>query len=205
MLAVIATAVVLVVFSLFATKAIVQKGIYQRHVLHARRDVVNTLKSNYTAAQTLVTQYNVFATQDPNMLGGKIDETDNLDGDNPKIVLDALPSSYDAPALASSVEKILLGKNVTINSIAVTDDPNLSAATSQQNPQPQPIAFSFIGTTTFASGFQLIQDFERSIRPFDVNSIEIDGSDNQLRLTVNMTTYTQPAKSLDLTPTLEVK
>ncbi|HVS79125.1 MAG TPA: hypothetical protein VHD84_02460 [Candidatus Saccharimonadales bacterium] len=205
-LGVTALAIVLVIFGLFATKAMITKGLYQRRVLHARQQVVSELKANYTAAQTLVTQYKVFASEDPNMLGGSASSTTNpLDGDNATLALDALPSKYDAPALASSIEKILQGQNVTIDSISVTDDPASNSDAPVATPSPMPMTFSFEGTTNYKNATKLLQDFERSIRPFDLNTLEIAGTDSTLHLTVGMTTYFQPAKSLNLTPTKEVQ
>lgn len=204
-LMIVAIATVVVVFSLFATKAIVSKGLYQRRALHEKREVASQLKANLDAANTLFTQYKVFADQDPNVLGGTIDGTGNLDGDNPRIVLDSLPSDYDAPALASSLEKILVGRSVTIDSIKVTDDPNTNSYQPETSPKPKQVLFSFDGTTNYKGATQLLQDFERSIRPFDVTVMDITGNDNSLKLSVTMNTYLQPAKSLDLQPTKEVK
>jgi hypothetical protein len=205
MLAIIVAATVIVVFSLVATKSMISKGLYQKRALHARKDVAATLKDNYSAAETLFTQYKVFANSDPNVLGGTVSGTTNLDGSNPVIVLDSLPSVYDAPALATSIEKVMTGRNVTINSLTVTDDPTSNSDQPQTSPQSKPVTFSFEGTTNFAGATQLLQDFERSIRPFDLNKLEISGTDAQLKMTVGMTTYFQPAKSLDLKATKEVK
>jgi hypothetical protein len=204
-LAVIALAVAFCVFGLFATKTLVSKGLYQRRALHAERNVASTLKNNYSAAQTLVTQYKVFAQQDPNVLGGSLNGSGPNDGDNPRITLDALPSKYDIPALGSSIEKILEGRSITINSLNITDDPSSNSDQPEAQPQNKTIPFSFEGTTNYKSGQQLLQDFERSIRPFDLNSLEIDGTDNAMKLTVNMNTYFEPARSLDLTATQVVK
>jgi len=204
-LVVIVVAVVVVVFSLFATKSMISKGLYQKRALHARKDVAATLKSNYTSAQALFTQYKVFADQDPNILGGAVNGNSNLDGQNAVVVLDALPSNYDAPALATSVEKVLSDRNVTINSLTLTDDPASNSDLPQAQPQPKTISFSFEGTTSFATGAQVLQDFEHSIRPFDINTLEISGTDTQLKMIVGMTTYFQPAKSLDLNATKVVK
>jgi hypothetical protein len=163
MLAVIALAVVITIFSLFATKAMIVKGAYQRRALHETRDVAERLKSNYTSAQTLFTQYKVFVSQSPNLLDGNVLGSGNLDGDN---------------------------------SISVIDDPTTNSDQPQTTPQTKPIVFSFEGTTNYGNGAQLLQDFERSIRPFDLNTLEISGSDNALRIKAAMTTYFQPAKSL---------
>src|SRR5437868_11101895 len=204
-LAAIALAVALSIFGLFATKSLVAKGLYQRRAINARHQVADTLKSNYTAAKTLLTQYDVFAKLDPNILGGSATGSASSDGDNPRIVLDALPSTYDAPALASSIEKIMTGRAVTINSLTVTDDPTTNSDQPQAQPQAKAITFAFEGSTSYTQGAQLLQDFERSIRPFDLNTLEIAGTDSNMKLTVGMTTYYQPARSLDLTATKAVK
>lgn len=205
MLIVIVVATIVTVFGLVATKSLVSKGLYQRRALHERREVASTLKDNYDSAKTLFKQYKVFADQEPNMLGGLIDGSNNLDGVNPRLVLDALPSKYDAPAVASSIEKVLVGRNVTINSLSVTDDPASNSDKAQPSPQSKTITFSFEGKTNYSNSLQLLKDFERSIRPFDLNTLEISGSDSDLKLSVGMTTYYQPAKSLDLAATKEVK
>ncbi len=206
-LVVVAVAVAFCVFGLFATKALVSKGLYQRRALHAERNVAATLKDNYNNAQTLLTQYNVFAQQNPNAIGGNADPKANgpSDGDNPRIVLDALPSKYDVPALASSIEKVLAGRSVTFNNLNITDDPTGNSDQPQAQPQSKAIPFSFEASANYKSAQQLLQDFERSIRPFDLNTLEIDGTDKSMKLTINMTTYFQPAKSLDLTATQVVK
>lgn len=205
MLAVIALAVALCIFGLFATKALVSKGLYQRRALNAEHSVESTLKSNYSSAQTLLSQYNVFVQEDPNAIGGNASGSGPNDGDNARIALDALPSKYDIPALASSVEKILSGRSVTINSLNITDDPSSNPDQPEAQPQTVSIPFAFEGSTNYKTAQQLLQDFERSIRPFDLNTLEIDGSDANMQLTVNMTTYFQPAKSLDLTATKEIQ
>jgi hypothetical protein len=205
MLVVIAVATVIVVFGLFGAKALIVKGLYQRRALHARRQVVDQLKDNVKAANDLFSQYKVFASQDPNVLGGDVGGDAVLDGDNPRIVLDALPSKYDAPALATSVEKILTDQNITIGSLTITDDPAANPDKAESGPQAKPITFSFSGSSTYQGMTKLLQIFEHSIRPFDITSLQISGTDKNLHLTAAVTTYYQPAKSLDLSPTKEVK
>ncbi|HET6864133.1 MAG TPA: hypothetical protein VFH37_02975 [Candidatus Saccharimonadales bacterium] len=204
-LVVVAVSVVLTIFCLFAAKALISKGLYQRRVLTAQHKVVNQLKANLTAANTLFTQYSsAFAKQDPNMLGGSLNGSGNLDGDNPRLTLDALPSTYDAPALATSLEKIITGRSMTINSITVTDSPTTYPDQPQAMPQPKAVTFQFEASGNYQQAQQLLQDFERSIRPFDLNTLEIAGTDQSLKLTAGMTTYYQPAKSLNLQATKEV-
>jgi hypothetical protein len=205
MLTVIAAAVVIVVFGLFGTKAMITKGLYQRRALNARRQVVDQLKANIDAANTLFKQYGVFAIENPNLLGGSATGSASLDGDNPELVLDALPSKYDAPALASSVEKILIDQNVSISSLTITDDPSSNSDKPVPKPQAQPISFTFTASSSYAGITKLLQTFERSIRPFDITTLQISGTDNLMQLTAGVTTYYQPAVSLDLSATKVVK
>jgi hypothetical protein len=205
MLAIVAIAVVISVFSLAGIKSMVVKGAYQRRVIHARKAVADQLKSNVQQANALVDQYKVFAGQNPNILGGNATLDGNQNGANQQIVLDALPSKYDAPALASSVEKVLQGESVTIRAIDVKDDPSSNPDAPVAAPTTATMTFSFQGTTNYSGGRQVIQDFERSIRPFDITSLQISGTDNELSLEVTANTYFQPAKSLDLTATKVVK
>ncbi|HSW78818.1 MAG TPA: hypothetical protein VLF88_02270 [Candidatus Babeliales bacterium] len=204
-LIVIALATAVTIFCLFGTKALISKGLYQRRALHARREAVDQLKSNYESAKKLFNQYKVFADADPNVLGGSKSGSANNDGNNSRIVLDSLPSKYDAPALATSLEKIMTMQNVTISSLNITDDPAGNSDQAQASPQPKVIAFSFAAGTNLNGAVQLLQKFEQSIRPFDIYNIQISGSDNAMTLTAQANTYFQPAKNLDLSATKEVK
>lgn len=205
MLAVVAVAAFVTVFSLFATKYMIEKANYQRRAINAKHKVLDQVKANITASQSLITQYKVFAKENPNVLGGTIDGKSNLDGDNARVTLDALPSKYDAPALASSIEKLLLGRNVAIGGIDVKDDQSANPDQAQAQPTTMPANFSFEASSSYATIQQLIQDFERSTRPFDITSLEISGTDANLRVKASAITYYQPAKSLKLSVTKEVK
>lgn len=205
MLVVIAITTAVAVFGIFGIKALVSKGLYQKKALHARREAADKLKSNYSAATTLFTQYKVFAEHEPNLLGGQIKGNASQDGDNARIVLDSLPSKYDAPALASSIEKVLTDQNFKFASLSVQDDPAGNPDTPETKPTEKTITFTFIGSTTYAGAVKVLQAFERSIRPFDVTNLQISGTDQALQITVSVNTYYQPAKVLDLSPKMEVK
>lgn len=204
-LVVIGITTAVVIFCLFATKALISKGMYQNRALSARRAAASQLQSNYNSAQTLFTQYQSFAQQNPNVLGGNATGSGALDGDNARIVLDALPSNYDAPALGSSIEKILIQQGIAINSLSIIDDPSANSDAAEANPQPKVITFTFAGSTTYAGLGQLLQAFEHSIRPFDVYNLGISGTDTNLGFSISVNTYYQPPKSLDLSTFKDVK
>ena len=125
-------------------------------------------------------------------------------GDNARIVLDALPSKYDFPALISSVSNILTDDKITSPSVTGTDESATIDSSATTNPQPQEIQLTVTGTGTYENVQAFVQDLERSIRPFDVVSLQLAGPQDSLIFTLTVNTYFQPAKSLNVV-TQEVK
>jgi hypothetical protein len=204
-LAVIAAATFVTVFCLFGVKTLITKGAYQNRALKAQHQAAAELKNNYTQAQSLITQYKVFAAQNPNLLGGVVSGNGANDGDNPRIVLDSLPSKYDAPALGSSIEKILTDQSFKFTALSIADDPSTNSDAPEENPQTKTLTFSIAGTNSIAGSNKVLQAFERSIRPFDITTLQISGTDEALQISATMTTQYQPAKTLKLSATKEVK
>src|SRR5581483_4664639 len=127
MLAIIIAATVITIFCLMSAKALLSQAAYQRKVVNADHTAVRQLQTNVTNAKELVNQYNqVFEGDSPsNIIGGQ-NTTDKSavppNGDNARIVLDALPSKYDFPALLSSMTKILSNDNIGGASVTGTDE-----------------------------------------------------------------------------------
>src|ERR1019366_8169533 len=121
--AVTAAAAFLTVFSLVAAKSLFSQASYQNRVINAQRKALSQVKADQNAVSSLVSSYNAFVSQPQNILGGDPLSTANSnDGNNAKIILDALPGSYDFPALTTSLEKMLTSQSVTIDSITGTDE-----------------------------------------------------------------------------------
>jgi Tfp pilus assembly protein PilO len=116
---------------------------------------------------------------------------------NSKIILDALPSKYDFPALATSLEKVITDSGAKITSITGKDN---EAEAKQDSPDPKPIEmpFSISSNGSFATAKNLISNLEKSIRPIKVTSITLSGSDSNLQSTIVATTYYQPSKKLEI-------
>jgi hypothetical protein len=207
--AVVGVATVIIVFCLMSTKALLAQASYQRRVINARHQGLHQLQANVAAANQLVTQYNqVFEGDDPvNIIGGQNTKDATAippNGDNARIVLDALPSKYDFPALLTSVNYILNKNNAQNVAIAGTDNTATANNSASNNPQPIQIQLTVSGTASYAQVQSIIGDFERSIRPFNVTSVQLSGSESNMSFTFALTTYYQQAKSLELT-TKEVK
>ncbi|HET7641376.1 MAG TPA: hypothetical protein VFK47_21885, partial [Ktedonobacteraceae bacterium] len=141
---VIATAVAafLVVFSLVACKALWSQANYQNRVISAKKKALSQLQSDLNARDSLVASYRSFVGNSTNVLGGNPNGTGDQDGDNAKIVLDALPSKYDFPALTTSLEKMITGQKLTINNITGIDQ-EVTQQAKQSSATPAPITMPF--------------------------------------------------------------
>ncbi|HVC36680.1 MAG TPA: hypothetical protein VNE40_04560 [Candidatus Dormibacteraeota bacterium] len=200
MVIVLAVASFLTVFSLVAGRALLSQSTYQSRVIAAKQKAVNQLKINVNTVGQLVNSYDSFVSTPSNIIGGSTNGTGSNDGDNAKIVLDALPSQYDFPALTSSLEKILTDHNFKIDSISGTDD-ELAQQNNQtsSNPQPIPIPFNFsISQANYSSVQDLISLLQRSIRPIQIDTLTLSGGQNSMQLSVSAHTYYQPEKDLKI-------
>ncbi|MDB5171172.1 MAG: uncharacterized protein JWO35_866 [Candidatus Saccharibacteria bacterium] len=201
MVAVVGAASFITIFSLVASQAVFSTNQYQSRVTAAKDKANKQLQVNTESFSELVGSYEKFDGASKNVIGGSKTGAGDNDGNNAKIVLDALPSSYDFPALTSSLEKILSDRSLKISSITGTDDQvNQEANSSSPNPQAVPMPFTFsISNASYTSVQDLIKKLEHSIRPIQVDSITLSGGSSDMTLTVNAHTYFQPGKSLNIT------
>lgn len=207
---VVSVATIISVFCLVSAKSLLSQGTYQRHVINARHKAVNQIKANITAANQLANQYNnVFENSGAiNIIGGKNDSKTSAvppDGDNARIVLDALPSSYDFPALVTSVAKLLTNDNIGNPSVGGSDDSSSASSGATATPQPIIITVPVSGTTDYNGLQRFLGDLQRSVRPFDITNISISGSVNAMTFNLQMNTYYQLPKALDVTSKVVTK
>jgi hypothetical protein len=201
MVAILGIASFVTVFCLIASKAVFSQNRYQAHVISAKEKAHHQLQDNLEAYNKLATAYKAFDSAPTNVIGGTKDGTGPNDGSNSKIVLDALPSSYDFPALTASIEKILTENGLKVSNITGTDDQlNQQNNTSSPNPEPISMPFSFTVTNAnYDSVSKLIDKLQHSIRPIQIDSIDISGGTNDMTVTVDGHTYFQPAKNVTIT------
>lgn len=199
MVGIIAGAVFIAVFSLVSSKALWTQRSYQAKVIGKKEKARDQLQANIDAVGKLATSYQGFVGSSENVLGGNPAGTGDKDGDNAKLVLDALPSKYDFPALTTSLEKLLTEKNFKIGSITGTDDEVAqSKNTTSDSPKPLPMAFSLNVTGSYDSVKDLIGTFEKSIRPFSMSTVSFSGNNGSLQLNITANTFYQPEKALNI-------
>lgn len=210
----VSIAAFVIVFAGFASKALVDQQSYQSRVIAAKEDTKQQLEQNLEAAEKLDSAYSMFVNTNENIIGGLVDGDGERDGDNARIILDALPSKYDFPALTSSLEKILTDQNVEIVGISGTDmeltrlglaeestrrgaaSEPISEDTVARGPEEMPFGIEARGS--YEQMQALINAFERSIRPFHVDSIIMSGEDDSLTVNMEAKTYYQPGRVFDV-------
>lgn len=199
-IAVVAGASVVSIFCLVGAKALWSHNAYQAKVNGAKEKAHHQLVANLQAADELTKSYQTFASQDTNVLGGNKTGTQDNDGDNSKIILDALPGSYDFPGLTSSIEKIMSDRHFQITTFTGIDDQiNQQDNSSSNTPQPQPIPFSFtVDNANYVAVQQIVSTLQSSIRPIQIDSLKLTGGATDMKIAIDAHTYYQPQKSLNI-------
>jgi hypothetical protein len=230
MLVAVSVAVFIAVFSSFAIKALLDQSFFHQRVISEQKDSLKVLEKNNESATELRKSYVTFATEAINAIGGSAEGDGPRDGDNARIVLDALPAEYDFPAVSSSIEKILVDGGYQISSIGGEEDASQlqSAQTSSSSSSIDPslisgeatsvtletsslsnlafsnasqaieIPFPFSIDSSQDSIQQLILTLEKSIRPFSLTSISLEGKSGNLSTSFGLKTYYLPKTALQI-------
>lgn len=202
----IAVAVFLVVFGLVAGKSLLSQSLYNQRVIDAKKGALKQAVDNTKNVKNLEQSYLSFAKEPINILGGNPVGEGPIDGSNPKLVLDALPSVYDYPALSSSIEKILLDNGYQIERIGGSEDEKLSGTnpvnsssskkttkvTVNAKSEATQIPYPLTVVSSVDDTQKLLDILERSIRPFYIETVSFSGSDLSLTTKISMTTFYQP-------------
>jgi len=198
---VIATSVAafVLVFTLLAGKSLLSQMSYQNRVISAKKAALVKIENNLQAVDSLKNSYKDFVGESPNVLGGDPDGSGAPDGDNAKIVLDALPSKYDFPALTTSLESLITNQNLQILGISGTDE-EVAQGQQQTGVDPAAIAMPFQVQVNgaYSSVQSLVDVLLRSIRPFQVQNIELSGDESSMIATIAAQTFYQPGKTLTI-------
>lgn len=194
-----------VVFALVSAYNLVQTIAYQNKVVSLKKTALNQLESNLEARDSLTEAYRVFNSGEQNVIGGSVTGTGQRDGDNAKIMIDALPNIYDFPQLASSLEALANERDLEITSMGGTDD---QVAQSAQTGSAQPSAVEMPFTITVEGAYDRVQSFvqalEKSIRPFNLQSVTYSASGgNEVSTVIAGTTYYQPTTKFQIEKRVE--
>lgn len=166
---------------------------HNNSVMVAKQKAADTLASNIDNAKNLIKEVDGLVAD--SALG---EVKTNPQDPNTKSVLDALPTTFDPAALATSLQQVILSKSgVAIDSISVPQELDVQSDDSKKA-VPQEMSFSFIISGSYENIKKALADIERTIRPINITSLNLAGSDNNLRAAVEATTYYQPPKSVEV-------
>lgn len=197
---IVAGAVFITVFSLVSAKSLWTQRSYQSRVISAKEKARDQLEKNISSVEDLTVAYSEFvSTTKPNIIDGNPTGTGDRDGDNARIVLDALPSKYDFPALTTSLEKLIIDKKLKIEGI-VGDDDEIEQQKVVDNSAPIEIPFQIEAVGSSSAIQDLLIAFEKSIRPFQATKLKLVGgeSSQDITMTLDAKTFYQPDKSLNI-------
>lgn len=183
----------IVIFSIIAANSLYKQMNYQNKVISLRSKANKQLEANIKSVNTLTNSYQTFENSSESVIGTA--------AKNSKVVLDALPSKYDFPALATSVDGIVTGSGSKTSSITGTDA-EASAEQDSINPKPVEIPFQVSANSSYANIQKLITDLQRSIRPMKITSINFSGNESNMQANITVITYYQPEKKLDVQATV---
>lgn len=209
-------------FSLIAARSLIMKQSYQNKVVSERKKALTQLDENIAAVDELKIKYADFVNRQENVIKGNSSGNGERDGDNARIVLDALPSKYDFPALASSLEKILVDRNYGILGIGGEDDEaaqnptgeddddddsSSSSSSSDDDDEESDsvgnsveMPFQLGASGEYRKMIDLLQVFGYSIRPMKILTVTMNAEEgSNVNLVITGTSYYQPERTLNIT------
>ncbi len=183
-------AVFLLVFAVFGVRSLFNQSAYHRRVIREKKGALTQLENNIAALENLQKSYVSFSSEPQNLIAGDPNGTGDRDGNNIKLVLDALPTQYDLPALSSSFEKILKTGGYEINSIGGEESDSLKRIKEAAGfVEATPIPFSFSVSTSQERTKDLLLTLERSIRPMHINQLRMQISSDSITTRITLETF----------------
>jgi hypothetical protein len=200
MVLIIGAASFVTVFCLVASNAVLKQNQYQSRVTASKEKANRDLQDNLETFTELEASYKKFDNSGTNIIGGARSGNTDRDGSNSKIILDALPRTYDFPAVTSSVEKILRDGGFMVTSLGGTDD-EIAQQAVKSSPSPEPITIPFTFTVekaTYDSVNKLLLTLDRSVRPIHIDKVSMKGGNTSLEVKVTGHTYFQAGKDVNI-------
>jgi Tfp pilus assembly protein PilO len=179
----VAVASVLVMFSIMSIRFLWEKKSYNDRVIAAKTKARNNIQSNVENIDKLTEQYT---------------QLEQSATTNSKVILHALPPTYDYAALLTSME-FLAQKSEVVFTGTIGADTTSSAVLSAPMSQPQEIPLSLTVKGSYDNIVKYIANLEKSIRPIQVDTLNLSGTTGSISATLTARTYYQPARSLDVT------
>lgn len=174
---------------------------FKQEVINEKNKTVSTLRKNNEVADELKREVRVLNTNQDLL------NTPRIDGAEPlSVILDALPSTANSSALGASFQQRLLNVDgVSIDSLTVDPISGLEDGGEGESTSSDENAITFNFTVSAAAGQdaklqQVLRNLERSVRVINVKAVSIEqqGQDGKITLSVEGEAYFQPAIKVEL-------
>lgn len=185
MMAAVVIAAITVSFSMVFLKFLFDFWVYNNNVQSAQRETQEKLEANLDIYEDLRTSFLTLESAQ-----GTPQSPDA------EVILDALPRNYDFPALASSIQKLASSSEVELMSFRGNDEEG-SVPEPSYSPEPYEVMFGAEVSGSYEDIQVFVNALDLSIRPFHIESIELQGSDDSLRAVIDIRTYFQPTQNLE--------
>jgi len=201
----IAGASALVGFALVASIFLVQKLVFNERVLIEKNNTISVLQANNAVMPELETQVRVLDTNAA-LIKSKAKDNDQAI----QVILDALPSEANSPALGASLQDVLLASipGLVIDSLQV--DPvegveslaapgvDTGGAVLGTTGTENQITFRFIVSGNQDALKAALVNLERSIRTIDITKLQIESQQTTQVMTVQGRAFFEPAREVTL-------
>lgn len=181
----VSVTVAVVIFCAVASQSLIKQIKYQGGVISKREAANKVLEKNLKSIDTLVASYAAFDST-PESVIGTADK-------NSKVILNALPSKYDFPALATTMDNFYKSTGVSNDGFNGTDE-EATAVQSSDSPTPIEIIMPISAKGDITSVQKLFDYINRSIKPIKISTVSISGTDKNLSVSLDGVTYYQPEK-----------
>lgn len=198
----VASASVIIGFALVISIFLARQIIFNEKVLAEKDKTVATLRKNIANIPELEAQIRVLDSNSA-LMSVKAKESDRT----VQVILDALPSGANSPALGASLQKKLLAgvEGITLETLDVTPVAGVETAltegtisdTSSSDISGQ-ILFTFSIKGTNAGFKAAMQNLERSIRAIDILSATFESQNNENVLTIQARAFYEPEHVVEL-------
>lgn len=173
---------VIVAITLVSFNFLFKEFKYNQKIITAEREADATLQENVKSVENL-----------KNTLSSL-----NTSTVNEQKIFNALPPIYDYPALASSMDWLAKSSGVSLQG-GIGQDESASAQGPSNNPQPVEIALNLSVQGSYSSIKKYVSNLQLSIRPINIKSIQLSGTNASMQAQITAVTYYQPTKTLNST------
>jgi len=192
-----AAAVALSVF-VVATQFMYVQMTFNDKVLAAERKTDSTLTNNIENAKKLKSAFNILNSSDQNVNSEKV--LSALPIDRSSSAFGAAIQNTVAPASAVQIQSLSFSDSETIvgeSTDATSTSSSESASEAVGSAQAFQVSIVVSGSYTNITSF--VANLEKVTRPVSVDSIDLTGSGDNMTLNLQLTTFYQPKKTVDVT------